>query len=128
MSARSLQLNPLLKAATVEQIKAKRNELEQAPITVSGVGTFDADDKSLVRMKAALDNWATLPTVVSGEITWVLADNSSVVLDETAFAAAVNAIGVAWAERSATVHIVAQTLPGTFVTVGDLDDSATWEI
>lgn len=124
MSARSLQLNPLNTPATTAQIKAKRDEIEQSPVTTT-FGTFDADDKSLARLKAALNYFAELPTV-SGEIEWTLADNTTVMLTETELGDVIEELGEAWAIRSATVHIAAQALPGTNVTVGELDNLMLW--
>lgn len=124
MSARSLQLNPLNAQATAAQIKAKRDELEQSPITTT-FGVFDANEKSVARLEAALLYFSQMP-LTNGEIVWTKADNTTVSLDETEFGDLVAEISSAWALRSAIVHAKAQLLVTQPITLGELDNLALW--
>lgn len=122
MSARSLQLNPLLKTATWEDIKAKRNEIEQSPITTAH-GVFDADRDSIIRMDSALLGFSGLPTLVNGELGWKLADNSIVFLTEAELLSVRQAITV----RAALIFVAAETIAiGAPVQVGALNNLAIW--
>jgi len=65
---------------TISQLKEIRDRLELSPIIVDAV-PYDIDDKSLKRMAGAIANWNDLTqTVTSGEISWIAADGSTVLL------------------------------------------------
>jgi hypothetical protein len=122
MSKRSLQLNPLLKAATWEDIKAKRNELEQSPISTP-YGVFDADRDSVIRIGEALSSFHGLPTLVDGTLGWKRADNIVVMLSFVELLAVRQAI----TNRAAILFAQAEVLKaGGPYQVKDLDNLALW--
>ena len=65
-----------LKSASREQINARRDELEEAPVEVDGK-LFDADERSDRRMFEVLENWSSLGL---DSIEWTLADNTTAIL------------------------------------------------
>lgn len=123
---RSLQLNPLLVAATWEQIKAKRDELELSPITLDSGLTFDYDQQAKLRFETALSQFDNLPTLVSGELAWKLADNSFELHTKSELQAVYDELQQKTAIRAALLFAQAEALAIGSPTVGDLEDLATW--
>lgn len=123
---RSLQLNPLLVAATWEQIKAKRGELEVSPITLDSGLTFDYDQQAKLRFETALSQFDNLPTLVSGELAWKLADNSFELHTKSQLQAVYDELQQKTAIRAALLFAKAEELSSGSPTVGDIAELATW--
>lgn len=118
---RFIQLNPDLKAATWEDIKAKRDELEQSPVTTP-LGEFDADQKSLMRMDSAIAAFDSLPTLLDGKLGWKRANNTIVWLTK----AELESIRVAIAVRAATLHYQAGVIEAGSYKVNEINSSSLW--
>ena len=123
---RSLQLNPLLVAATWGQIKAKRDELEVSPITLDSGLTFDYDQQAKLRFETALSQFDNLPTLVSGELAWKLADNSFELHTKSELQAVYDELQQKTAIRASLLFAQAEALASGSPTVGGLEDLATW--
>lgn len=121
MSQRQIRINPALKTATWEDIKAKRNELELSPITTTK-GTFDADRDSLMRIDTAVAAFNSLPTLINGQLGWKTFDNQVVFLTN----AELNEIRTAIAVRAATLHYQAGVIATGTHQVKDLDALPLW--
>lgn len=116
MSKRSLQINPALKEATWEDIKAKRDALIASPITTEH-GVFDAGQVSISRMDGAL-----LDPLVT-ELGWKLHDNTFVRLTP----AQLNDVRIDISRRTGRLFVVAEMLKtsGPY-RVRDLDNPNMW--
>ena len=79
----SLQINPLNKSASWEDIKALRDKFEQAPIEVTPYGLVQVDSLSESRMREAMMYFDDLPKNEQGGIYWKMADNTLVSLSQT---------------------------------------------
>lgn len=121
---RSLQINPLNKAATWEVIKAKREELKRIPITTS-IGTIDVDNVSFQNITVAIGAFAALENPQTNTITWKMADNSFVNVTQAELQEVVTAVAV----RANTIHTKAEEINaiGGYL-VKELDDLAVWGI
>lgn len=63
-------------AATWEQVKAKRNELRESPVTLDDGRTFDADEDSFVLFRDSIDEFDNLPGLdVNGKLPWKMTNN-----------------------------------------------------
>lgn len=63
ISGELVEVAPEEPKASYHQIKARWQQLEQAPIQVLGV-TIDCDQLSELRLKNTIDNWYSLPDIV----------------------------------------------------------------
>lgn len=105
---RTLQLNPLNKAALWDDIKSKRDEFEQSPISTVSFGDFDADEISVLRMKDAVEQFDVLPTLVDSKLTWKRADNSLIQLTKAELNSVYEEIKQKRSIRSAMLHVKAE--------------------
>lgn len=123
MSHRSIQTNSRLKPATWEDIKRKRDELEQAPI-MTPYGEFDADSDSITRINNTLADFDYMP-LSDGIIGWKKEDNSGrAPLTKEQLLEVRRAITA----RGLTLHYASdQILEGNH-TVEELDNLALWGI
>lgn len=102
----SLQLNPDLKPATSEEIKAIRDLLELSPVNSGGL-VFDANEKAIMRMERALANFVSLPTLLAdGRLYWKMADNSITAITKAQLEDALRDIAI----RAAKLHVHAAQL------------------
>jgi hypothetical protein len=124
---RSLQLDPLKAPASWDQIKSKRDQLEQSPLRINGQ-VFDADEIAEKRLTLSLNAFETLPTVVSGKLTWKLADNSLLELTKVQLADVLDQLRLLSAQRAATLHYQAGVIAQAGATVGQLDDLTFWGV
>lgn len=120
MSVQHLQLDPLKKPASNDQITAKRTALELSPITTA-YGVYDADRDSLTRINNTLAGFSSLP-LPNNTIDWTRYDNSTYALTEAELTAVRDAIVL----RGLALHVRARELKQTGCTVGELEDPATW--
>lgn len=120
MSVQHLQLDPLKKPATNEQITAKRNKLELSPITTA-YGVYDADRDSLTRINNTLAGFASLP-LPNNTIEWTRFDNSTYELTQAELTEVRDAIVL----RGLVLHVRAREIKQVGCTVGELEDLATW--
>jgi hypothetical protein len=118
---RSININPLKKTATWEQIKAKREELKRSPITTSK-GAFDVDDVSFQNISTAIGSFDALSDAAGGALGWKLADNSLVEVSLIDLEAVRNAVAV----RANTIHTHAEMIAANPPTVGELGDLSLW--
>lgn len=125
---RSLQLNPDHQPATWEQIKYWRDTHEIAPVATASFGTFDCDERSDARMAGSIEQFANLPTLDQGKLTWKRADNSylAVTLGELQLIYA--EVKKNRAKRGALLHVKAETFRfmATPPTVAQLADLSFW--
>lgn len=71
----SVKLSAKRKPVTREQIRRKRESLEQAPVWVNGF-LVDCDAESERRMNDVIDSWHDLQhTLVGNYVQWRMADN-----------------------------------------------------
>lgn len=121
---RTLQLNPMNKVATWDDIKAKRDSLETSPITITE-GVFDADRDALLRIDSALSAFDVLPTLdVNNKLGWKTFDNQVVLLDKTQLQYLREEI----AKRAALLHFNAGVIVSGSHLVKDLDNTELWGI
>lgn len=127
---RSLQLNPINKTATWEQIKNKRDELEKSPVDTDLFGSFDADEISTLRLSEAIEQFDLLPTLVDGKLTWKRADNTLISLTKADLISVFDEIKQKRSIRSATLHVKAEEfrLSQSPPTVKQINDSGYWGI
>lgn len=125
---RNLQLNPLNKLATWEDIKAKRNEIELMPITLDSGLTYDYDDKAMTRFERAIAQFDNLPTLVDGKLYWKLFDNTFVPLDKPSLIAVRDELDAKQAIRAAIVFSRAEAIAAENRTLGEIQDPALWGI
>ena len=123
---RSLQLNPLLVAATWEQIKAKRDELEISPITLDSALVFDYDQQAKLRFETALSQFDNLPTLIDGKLAWKLSDNSFELHTKTELQAVYDELQQKTAIRASLLFAKAEELAAGSPTVGDIAELSTW--
>lgn len=123
---RSLQLNPLNKVATWEQIKAKRNEIELMPITLDDGRVFDYDKDAMDRFDRAIESFDSLPTLADGKLGWKLYDNTIEYLAKADLTAVRDELKAKQAIRAAVVFSQAEILMGQGKTLGEIQDLATW--
>lgn len=116
MSKRSLQINPALKLATWEDIKAKRNALIESPIQIGG-NVFDADERSILRMDEAM----LVPSAV--EFGWKLHDNTFVRVTPHEL----REVRIAIARRTGLLFVAGESLRMSGPhQVKDLDNPSLW--
>ena len=118
---------PEEKTATWGQIKECRDTFEQSPLATS-YGTFDADEKSLKRMELALEAFDSLPTLVSGRLTWKLADNSLLALTKMELEDVFDQLKTNIAARAAVLHVQAEIFAASPPTVGYIKNPVNWGI
>lgn len=119
---RTLFLNPRNKTAIWSDIKAKRDELEVSPITVTQ-GIFDADREALLRIDSALSAFELLPTLDSNnKLGWKTYDNQVVMLSKSELQGIRNEI----AKRAALIHLNAEVIRQGSYLVSDLDNLSLW--
>lgn len=124
---RILRLDPLKKSATWEQIKAKRDEFEQAPID-TGYGTFDANEISTSRLSEAIEQFENLTTLVDGKLVWKLADNSLLPLSKAELEEVLSEIKRKRSIRSGQLHVKAEQfrLASEQPSVNQISDISSW--
>jgi len=128
VSQRSLKINPLNKPATWDEIKARRDVIEQLPISLVE-GAFDADEISLKRMELALLEFANLPTLdAQSKLTWKLADNTLLPLTQVELQSVYDRVRTALAVRSATLHGSAGALLQSGALLKDLTPLSNWGV
>jgi len=121
MSSRQIQLNPLLKPATWEDVRDKRDALEVSPIATP-YGTFDADQKSITRINNTLQAFDSM-NLPNGQIGWKLEDNSGrVPLTKTQLTEVRDLIVL----RGLQLHLASDGLADGQTTLGELDDLSNW--
>lgn len=128
---RLLQLDPDKALATWSQIRVKRDELEQAPLTltVSGVAhLFDADEIAEKRMSMSVDSFDSLPTLVNGKLTWKLYTNAALEVTKAELQDALAQMRLKVAQRAAILHVKAAEFAQTGVLVGELSDLTKWQV
>lgn len=112
--------------ATWEQIKAKRNALEVAPITLDNGLTYDYDQQAKLRFETALAQFDNLPTLVDGKLTWKLSDNSFHPHTKAELQAAYDELQAKTAIRAAQLFMQAEVLAAGNHTVADIEDLTNW--
>lgn len=121
---RTLYLNPENKTALWADIKAKRNELEVSPITITQ-GTFDADQEAIIRMDSAISSFDALPTLnAENKLGWKTYDNQIVFLNKTELESLRHEI----AKRAALLHYNASLIANSSHIVKDLNNLSLWGI
>lgn len=126
---RSLQLNPLNKPATWDDIRHQRDQREQASLSVNGL-LVDANEISVKRIELAIEQFDDLPTLDDqGRLTWKMADNSLVPLYLPELRDLLAGIKRGLAIRAARLHVIAEQLRAQLpdVTKGIVEDDATWQ-
>ena len=118
---RSLNINPLKKTATWEQIKAKREELKRSPITTSK-GAFDVDDVSFQNISTAIGSFSALSSAAGGSLSWKLEDNTLVVVNQADLENVRDAVAI----RANTIHTHAEIIAQNPPTVAELNDLDLW--
>lgn len=121
---------------TLDDIRAKRDEFEEDYLDSdvdATTYTWDADTKSLQRMKEQLDNLVNLPTLnASSELQWHLPDGTGVWVTETELQTVYDDLMQKKAERRATLHDQYITFKNDWtsnpenVTAADIDTQADW--
>jgi hypothetical protein len=124
---RQLKINPLKKVATWDQIKAKRNLLEQGGLLYMG-NAFDADEVSLKRMSMAIDSFDDLPTLVNGTLAWKQEDNTVVWLTKAEITALYLQLSLQLAKRASLLHYQAAVFAASPPLVEVLDDLSAWGV
>jgi len=123
MSQRQIQLNPLNKPATWEDIKTKREQLKRAPITTNK-GTFDVDDISFQNITTAIGAFASLSDPQSNSITWKMEDNSFSFVTLADLEEVRNAVAI----RANVIHTYAEVISAGSYKVKDLYNESIWGI
>lgn len=123
---RSLNINPLKKTATWEQIKTKRDALEVSPITLDNGLTYDYNEKAKLRFETALSQFDNLPTLVDGKLTWKLADNTLEPHSKAELQAVYDELQAKTAIRAAQLFMQAEILAEGNHTVADIEDLTNW--
>lgn len=122
----SLQINPANKPATVEQIYAKRNELEQAPITIDDGRSFNYEEIHQKRFEKTIKHFLLSPMVVEGKHPWVLADGTVEQLTLAELVAIDAELDEKLYVRGSILAVSEQTLIANPPNLSDLDNLATW--
>lgn len=112
--------------ATWGQIKAKRDALEVAPITLDNGLTYDYDQQAKLRFETALSQFDNLPTLVDGKLTWKLSDNSFHPHTKAELQAAYDELQAKTAIRAAQLFLQAEILAAGNHTVADIEDLTNW--
>lgn len=123
---RTLQLNPLNRVVTWDQIKAKRNEIELMPITLDDGRVFDYDKDAMDRFDRAIESFDSLPTLVNGELGWKLYDNSIEYFTKQALTAVRDELKSKQAIRAAVIFTQAEILAAQSKTLAEIQDLAIW--
>jgi hypothetical protein len=95
--------------ATVEDIRAIRDELEQAPVNIDG-NVFDISVVIFTRMDMALAHWNSLPTLVDGKLPWRMHNDTIVLFDQAVFDSTVAQLKGHVAIRGALLHVASMPL------------------
>lgn len=104
---RSMQLNLDNRPATWKQIRDWRDAHEIAPVDTT-FGTFDCDERSDARMAGSIEQFANLPTLQAGKLTWKRADNSLLALTKTELEQVYAEVKANRAARGAVLHVKAE--------------------
>ena len=111
---------------TNDDVKAKRDQLEEEPITVtvdSVSRTFYADLHNLTRMSEQLRRFDLLPTLASSELTWELSDGTTIDMTKVELQSAYDDIRDEKADRRANLFDTARTImalsPPTLADIAD---------
>lgn len=126
---RSALINPDYFPATWEQIKAKRDELELAPIELDDGRVFDFDKDAIDRFNGSIKHFSSLTTKTSdGLLGWKLFNDDTEFLSQQNLADILAELETKQAIRSGILHYQAQAFKASPPTVAELNDLATWGI
>lgn len=126
MSQRQLQLNPDLRPATWEEIKAYRDAFEISPITIDDERTFDYNEKAMERMSRTASNWASADKEADGTLGWKMADNNYTFLTEMDLNAIISELDSKQVNRASKLHKQAEVFKLTNATLGTVKDINNW--
>ncbi|KZZ72402.1 hypothetical protein A3765_28520 [Oleiphilus sp. HI0130] len=115
-------------AATWDQVKAQRNEIELMPITLDDGRVFDYDKDAMDRFDRAIENFDTLPTLVNGELGWKLYDNSVAFMTKAELQAVRDELKAKQAVRAAVIFVRAEQIVAEGKTLDEIQDLSLWGI
>lgn len=124
---RSLQLNPDNRPATWQQIRDWRDAHEVAPIETT-FGIFDCGERSDARMAGSIEQFANLPTLQAGRLTWKRADNTYLPVTKAELVQVYAEVRTNRAVRGAVLHVKAEMFRQMPVppTPAQLSDLSFW--
>lgn len=129
MSQRLIDNNPANLTATWDQVKTKRNELRESPITLDDGRTFDSDTDSFILFEDSISEFAFLDGKdVDGKLPWKMSNNNYTPCSQQDLIDILAELRRKRAVRASTLQAQAEILFATSASVGDIENSTNWAI